>query len=79
MTLTTVGYGDVAPLTTAGRLLASVVMIMGYGIIAVPTGIVTLELNRASRQMETRRVCRGCGVDRHDADAQYCRYCGSRL
>ncbi len=79
VTLTTVGYGDVAPMTAVGRLLASMVMIMGYGIIAVPTGIVTLELNRATRQLETRRVCRGCGVDRHDADAQYCRYCGTAL
>ena len=79
VTLTTVGYGDVAPVTALGRVLAAVVMIMGYGIIAVPTGIVTLELNRASRQMEVPRKCRGCGVERHDADAAYCRYCGSPL
>ncbi|MES2523144.1 MAG: ion transporter [Gemmatimonadota bacterium] len=78
VTLTTVGYGDVAPVTPLGRLLASVVMIMGYGIIAVPTGIVTLELNRAS-QTTTRRPCRGCGVDQHDADARFCRYCGASL
>ncbi|HYW31545.1 MAG TPA: potassium channel family protein, partial [Gemmatimonas sp.] len=79
VTLTTVGYGDVAPVTALGRFLASIVMIMGYGIIAVPTGIVTLELNRASRTELTRRECPGCGVEQHDADARYCRYCGSEL
>lgn len=79
VTMTTVGYGDVAPMTPIGKLLASAVMILGYGIIAVPTGIVTLELNRASRQEETFRPCRGCGVTRHDADAAYCKYCGSPL
>jgi voltage-gated potassium channel len=79
VTLTTVGYGDVAPETPVGKLLASVVMVLGYGIIAVPTGIVTLELDRAQRQSRVRRPCPGCGVDRHDADAQYCRYCGTQL
>ncbi|MEO7521790.1 MAG: ion transporter [Gemmatimonas sp.] len=79
VTMTTVGYGDVAPATTLGKVLASAVMIMGYGIIAVPTGIVTLELNRAARQGDSIRACRGCGVTRHDADAVFCRYCGSPL
>ena len=79
VTLTTVGYGDLAPATPQGKLLASVLMILGYGIIAVPTGIVTLELDRASRQGAAVRPCRGCGVDRHDVDAKYCRYCGSAL
>jgi voltage-gated potassium channel len=79
VTMTTVGYGDVAPASPLGKFVASVLMIMGYGIIAVPTGIVTLELNRAARQGETQRPCRGCGVTRHDADAVYCRYCGSPL
>jgi voltage-gated potassium channel len=79
VTLTTVGYGDISPITPLGRLLASVLMIMGYGIIAVPTGIMTLELNRASRTDIVRRPCRGCGVEQHDADARYCRYCGSPL
>ena len=67
--MTTVSYGDVAPVSPLGKLLASVVMVLGYGIIAVPTGIVTLELNRAAQKMETRK-CRGCGVDRHDPDAK---------
>ena len=79
VTLTTVGYGDIAPATAAGQLLASALMILGYGIIAVPTGIVTLELDRASRQQAPGRPCPGCGVDRHDPDARYCRYCGSPL
>ena len=54
-------------------------MIMGYGIIAVPTGIVTLELDRASRAPAARRECPGCGVDRHDADATFCKHCGTAL
>jgi voltage-gated potassium channel len=79
VTLTTVGYGDVAPASPLGKTLAATLMIMGYGIIAVPTGIVTLELDRASRASVTRRVCRGCGVDRHDADATFCKHCGTEL
>ena len=79
VTLTTVGYGDVAPESPLGKALAATLMIMGYGIIAVPTGIVTLELDRASRAQAPRRVCRGCGVDRHDADATYCKHCGTQL
>jgi len=79
VTITTVGYGDTAPATPQGKLLASVLMVLGYGIIAVPTGIVTLELDRASRLPAVRRPCRGCGVEQHDADARYCRYCGSEL
>ena len=79
VTLTTVGYGDVAPVTALGRFLASALMILGYGIIAVPTGIVTLELDRASRPRATARPCPGCGVTRHDADAAFCKHCGTAL
>ena len=79
VTLTTVGYGDVAPESPLGKGIAATLMIMGYGIIAVPTGIVTLELDRASRASGQRRVCRGCGVDRHDADATFCKHCGTAL
>ena len=79
VTLTTVGYGDIAPVSPVGKSLASLLMILGYGIIAVPTGIVTLELDRASRLPIARRPCPGCGVERHDTDARYCRYCGSEL
>lgn len=80
VTLTTVGYGDLSPQTGLGKLLASVVMILGYAIIAVPTGIVTSELT-ASRHGggQSRQACPGCGREGHDHDARHCKYCGSRL
>lgn len=76
VTLTTVGYGDIAPQTAIGRGLAATLMIVGYGIIAVPTGIVTLELERASRAAPEPAACAGCGLDVHDADARFCKRCG---
>lgn len=85
VTLTTVGYGDIAPVTPVGRLLAGMVMILGYGIIAVPTGIVTSELSRADRErrgrqeLEPERPCARCGLELHEADARYCRRCGEAL
>lgn len=79
VTLTTVGYGDVAPQSVLGRLLASMLMVLGYGIIAVPTGIVTLELQRASRDGGSMRRCTGCNLDLHESDAVFCRRCGTRL
>jgi voltage-gated potassium channel len=79
VTLTTVGYGDIAPQTAFGKGLAATLMIVGYGIIAVPTGIVTLELDRASRQPGATRRCPGCSTERHDADAAFCKRCGSSL
>jgi len=79
VTLTTVGYGDISPKTSAGQALAAVVMILGYAIIAVPTGIVTVELSNVSRARAAARVCPGCGVARHDLDATYCKHCGSKL
>jgi voltage-gated potassium channel len=79
VTLTTVGYGDLAPATTAGRALAVVLMLTGYGIIAVPTGIVTAELTRVSAQPVSTQACPACGTEAHEADAVYCRRCGSRL
>ncbi len=80
VTLTTVGYGDIAPRTGLGQFLASVVMILGYSIIAIPTGIVTVEWaqTRAERPAATR-VCPGCGLGEHDANANYCKSCGARL
>ncbi len=78
VTLTTVGYGDIAPLTGLGQFLASVVMIMGYAIIAVPTGIVTSEMIKVSGRNNTQ-VCPNCMFDRHEDDAQYCKKCGSLL
>ena len=79
VTLTTVGFGDIAPKTGVGRALASLVMITGYGIIAVPTGIVTVELTRAGRGTSPREPCPTCGKTDHDPDARYCKQCGARL
>jgi len=62
VTMTTVGYGDIAPQTVAGKLLASLVMIIGYAIIAVPTGIVTVEMSEASRRLKSTRACPSCGT-----------------
>jgi len=78
VTLTTVGYGDISPATGFGQFLASIVMIMGYAIIAVPTGIVTSEMMRMPAGNNTQ-VCSSCMYDRHDDDAQYCKRCGTRL
>jgi voltage-gated potassium channel len=78
ISLTTVGYGDLVPVTALGRALASVLVIMGYGIIAVPTGIVTLELQRAS-QVPRAVTCGHCGRDGHDLDAKFCKECGTAL
>lgn len=77
VTMTTVGYGDIAPQTVLGQLLASAVMIIGYGIIAVPTGIVTVELAAAARL--DHRACSGCGAQGHDPDARFCKYCGEKV
>ncbi len=79
VTLTTVGYGDISPQTAAGKLLASAVMLLGYGIIAVPTGIVTTEFARASRNEVTTQSCPSCGRDGHDKDAEHCKFCGAAL
>lgn len=80
VTLTTVGFGDIVPQTPLGRMLAAFVMILGYGIIAVPTGIVTVEMGRASRGAppESKR-CPSCGHPDHAADAAYCKRCGAEL
>ena len=79
VTLTTVGYGDISPQTTLGQLFASVVMITGYGIIAVPTGIVTAEITRASWGTERDSKCKSCGLSDHGSDARFCRNCGDSL
>jgi voltage-gated potassium channel len=77
ITLTTVGYGNVTPQTPGGQLLAAVIMIMGYGIIAVPTGIVTVELATAART--SRKGCPRCNAAGHDRGAKYCKECGESL
>jgi voltage-gated potassium channel len=81
-----VGYGDIAPQTGWGKALASLAMVLGYGIIAVPTGIVTVGLTQAQagqRQAESDRLsgrsCLRCGLGSHQADARYCRRCGEAL
>jgi voltage-gated potassium channel len=79
VTLTTVGYGDIAPQTPLGKALSVVVMLLGYGIIAVPTGIVTLELSRASQPGVSAQACPVCGTQGHDLDARFCKRCGSTL
>jgi voltage-gated potassium channel len=79
VTMTTVGYGDLAPQTVAGKFLASVVMILGYGIIAVPTGIVSVEIAGSLRHATRTQACRDCGAEGHADDASYCKYCGAGL
>ena len=79
VTLTTVGYGDIAPASTFGRFVASLLMIMGYAIIAVPTGIITSELTRQDHHKLNNEACPGCGAQGHESDAIYCHKCGTRL
>ena len=81
VTMTTVGYGDMAPATVAGKVLASMVMILGYSIIAVPTGIVTAEIveGAAASRRITTRSCPGCLSEGHDRDATYCKKCSAPL
>ncbi len=79
VTLTTVGYGDISPVTPLGRFLAVLVMLMGYGVIAVPTGIVTAELSRGARDPVTNTSCPVCGAEGHRPDALFCRRCGGKL
>lgn len=76
--VTTVGYGDISPKTVAGGIVASVLVIIGYGIIAVPTGIVSFEFARASAAGPAR-LCAACGLSLHDRDAVFCKRCGAQL
>lgn len=83
VTLTTVGYGDIAPQTPIGQAIASLVMILGYGIIAVPTGIVSAEIAHQGRLLDpmqiNTQVCAVCGADDHRSDSRFCRHCGGAL
>ena len=80
VTLTTVGYGDLAPHTPIGKALASLIMITGYAIIAVPTGIVTAEISYAIRgENITTRACHECSAEGHDMNAKFCHHCGAEL
>ncbi|MBY5990946.1 ion transporter [Ferrimonas balearica] len=79
VTITTVGYGDISPQTPLGQLIASLAMMTGYGIIAVPTGIVTAEISVARTRWNREKSCSACHCDDHDADARYCKRCGAEL
>lgn len=93
VTITTVGYGDISPVTPLGQAVALTLMIMGYGIIAVPTGIVTVEMNRDAQARAAREAAAGvrksiavqlttcprCGLEEHDADARHCKWCGEGI
>ncbi len=84
VTLTTVGYGDITPQTPLGQFVASMIMIIGYGIIAVPTAIVTAEMthsamDEADSNKTADSICSSCGWVDHDHDAEYCKVCGERL
>ena len=81
VTITTVGYGDISPVTPFGQFLSAVVMMMGYAILAVPTGIVSVELNEAYKKSReiTTVVCTSCTKEGHDRDAKHCKFCGDSL
>jgi len=79
VTLTTVGYGDISPETAVGKAIASIIMIIGYSIIAVPTGIISSEMSRVKRQIEEQKECNHCCQKGHDEDAYYCKYCGKKM
>lgn len=79
VTLTTVGYGDISPQTPLGQAFAAFIMILGYGIIAVPTGIVTAELANAANKEVSTQACKECSMEGHEVDADFCKFCGSKL
>ncbi|MFT6337374.1 MAG: voltage-gated potassium channel [Saprospiraceae bacterium] len=83
VTLTTVGYGDISPVTPFGQAIAAIIMISGYAIIAVPTGIVTAEAMQQAENTKNKEVstqsCRHCSAEGHDEDAEYCKYCGESI
>lgn len=79
VTLTTVGYGDITPVTAFGQLLSALVMILGYAVLAVPTGIVSAEMVNDMRGRNNTQACRFCGREGHTDDARFCKYCGEVL
>jgi voltage-gated potassium channel len=79
VTLTTVGYGDISPKTELGQAISAIIMIIGYGIIAVPTGIVTAELTQTYKKGVSTQACRLCSAEGHDPDAKHCKHCGEEL
>lgn len=79
VTLTTVGYGDISPQTGIGQVIAAFIMIVGYGIIAVPTGIVSAEMIRTREKTVSTQSCPQCSSEGHSSDAKYCKNCGAKL
>jgi voltage-gated potassium channel len=85
VTVTTVGYGDIVPQTVPGQIIASAMMILGYAIIAVPSGLIGVEMIRGNRQKQGRaedistQACPSCGKDGHESDAIHCKFCGHPL
>jgi voltage-gated potassium channel len=80
ITLTTVGYGDIVPITDLGKFIASFIMLLGYSILAIPTGIVTIEMSRTfNENTDKHKTCNNCGEPNHTPEANYCRICGEKL
>jgi voltage-gated potassium channel len=81
VTLTTVGYGDIAPITALGQFIASLIMILGYGIIAIPTGIITSEMSRAEKKLVPNNTqnCVNCSEAYHQDKAEFCHKCGHKI
>ena len=79
VTVTTVGYGDIAPRTVLGQIVAAVAMVLGYSLIIIPTGIFSMELVQAARKRATTQNCPECLREGHDEDAEYCKYCSAKL
>lgn len=79
VTLTTVGYGDISPQTDLGRFLSAFIMLIGYSIIAVPTGIITAEVGMATVRGKNDRTCTACSKSEHEPDATHCKFCGAPL
>lgn len=79
VTVTTVGYGDLAPQTLLGRTVAAAAMVLGYSLIIIPTGIFSMELVQAARRPASTQHCPDCSREGHDADAVYCKFCGVKL
>ena len=81
VTLTTVGYGDIAPQTNLGQAISAVIMVLGYGIIAVPTSIISVQMARSElgSPAVSGQACPACGASGHASDAQFCRLCGAPM
>jgi len=79
VTVTTVGYGDIAPSSVLGQIVASIAMVLGYSLIIIPTGIFAMELAQAARQAVTTQNCPECLREGHDQDAAHCKFCGTKL